>query len=106
MTTDDFTTASRAEAERRYMPYREYPATVMEDREIKAHIGGWEAARTYLAEQEPTDAEVEAAARALFNRSRPGNEYAELTWIEIRGEYLSEARDALSAARAVGRDAR
>lgn len=34
---------------------------------------------------------AEQIARAMFNRARPGNEYADLTWVEVRGEYMDEA---------------
>lgn len=47
---------------------------------------------------EPTDAAVSAAARALFDRARPGNEYADMTYAEVRGEYEADARAALRAA--------
>lgn len=49
---------------------------------------------------EPTDAQVQAAARELFNRARPGNEYADLTYAEVRAEYEADARAVLRAAAA------
>ena len=67
MNTDPFTRAARAEAERQYPalnPDAEkltYPRSALREHKRSAHIAGWEAARTHLAAQEPTPAEVEAA---------------------------------------------
>ena len=55
MTDDDFTTAARAEAE-------SWIGMDLDDHDN--FVSGAEWARAYLAEQEPTDAEVEAAAEA------------------------------------------
>lgn len=64
MPTDDFIEAARAEAERRW-PYSANPdPTPAEDEGAALNAGfmdGAEWARTHLAAQEPTDAEVEAA---------------------------------------------
>ena len=63
MTTDNFTEAARAEAERQYPalnPDAEeltYPRSALREHRRSAHVAGWEAARTYLAAQEPTDEE-------------------------------------------------
>src|SRR5690606_6439591 len=64
MTTDPFTEAARAEAER-YVPAftsNDYTPNGLTAIARLAHVEGWKAARTHLAAQEPTDAEVEAAA--------------------------------------------
>lgn len=58
MTTDAFTTAARAAAE------RDWGTTVRAQR--PAFIAGAEWARDHLAEQEPTDAEVEAAQGVIL----------------------------------------
>ena len=107
MTTDDFTKAARA--------YAEQACYQDENRRI-AEAGfraGWKAARTYLAAQEPTDAEVETAARAmrietLAGTVRPG---AAARWWDNGDVSPDEAdklrrlaRAALSAARAARRD--
>lgn len=47
---------------------------------------------------EPSDAKVAAAGRELFDRARPGNEHADLTYEEVRGEYEADAHAALRAA--------
>ncbi|UVY83813.1 hypothetical protein NLU66_16625 [Brachybacterium sp. NBEC-018] len=65
MTPDDYTTAdlsdhARAEAEARW-PQREADHYARQ----LAFVAGAEWARVYLPQQEPTDAEVEAAATAI-----------------------------------------
>ena len=55
MTNDNFTEAARAEAERRF--------DFLSDASCFELGAEW--ARTHLAAQEPTDAEVEAAAEAI-----------------------------------------
>lgn len=50
---------------------------------------------------EPSDAQVVAAGRELFNRARLGNEHADMTYAEVRGEYEADARAALRAASSV-----
>ena len=57
MTTDNFTEAARAEAEDYARTPRMNVGTVR-DRITEAHQAGAEWARTHLAQQEPTDAEV------------------------------------------------
>ena len=81
MTTDNFTEAARAEAER-LSPLRGYQELV---------VLGAEWARDHLAAQEPTDAECLAVQKCLYERT--------LTWVPTM-----EARAALSAARNARRD--
>lgn len=91
MTTDDYTTAARAEAQRAYQD------TGMPRYDLAVHMAEW--ARAYLTQQEPADAEVEAAARALWDGERG------LPWdgaYPIEHErYLNDALTALRAARDV-----
>lgn len=88
MTTDNFTEAARAEAER-LSPLRGYQELV---------VLGAEWARTHLAAQEPTDTEVLAA----LNAEQPwASEDSVDAWPE--GAVL-QMRAALSAARAARRD--
>ena len=56
MSYDDFTKAARAEAESRWPTYAAVGFSGAEDRQV-AFRWGAEWARSYLAEQEPTDAE-------------------------------------------------
>lgn len=64
-TTDPFTAAANTAA-------REYARTprmnigTVRDRIGEAHADGWEAARSYLAAQEPSEAEVEAACQGFY----------------------------------------
>ena len=111
MTNDNFTEAARAEADRRM---READFVTSGDM-VRAHgfTQGAEWARTHLAAQEPTDDEVEAAARAmrietLAGTVRPG---AAARWWDNGDVSPDEAdklrrlaRAALSAARAARRD--
>lgn len=105
MNTNDFTKAARAEAERRYPalnPDAEeltYPRSALREHKRSAHVAGWEAARTHLAAQEPTDAEVEAAAVALAVEGDDLGEWDSLSTY-AQATYLRDARAALSAARA------
>ena len=66
MTADNFTEAARAEAERVHFPIPAHrtPSAVARA-SVAAFRDGASWARTYLAAQEPTDAEVEAAAEAI-----------------------------------------
>ena len=89
MTTDPFTEAARAEAERRHVP-RDRPTAITEQCAVQGFQDGAEWARTHLAAQEPTDAEVEAAKAVLDS-------------VEYADEPQS-IRAALSAARATRRD--
>ena len=73
---EDFTTAARAKAER---------ADGMDQWDRDCFLSGAEWARTHLAAQEPTDAEVEAAKAVL-----DAHEYA---------DEPQAIRDALTAAR-------
>ena len=93
MTTDDFTTAAREESERMWPGVGRGQSRADLDRAMRGGFQvGAEWARDHLAAQEPTDAEVEAAAVVIWES------YDLLDRAAIR--------DALTAARAVGRDAR
>lgn len=118
MTTDDFTTAARAEAERLVAASptgRVFPTP------FGVHIAEW--ARTYLAEQEASEEEVEDAYEAFISHNGPArelNEFRERCCVECgdavswpgkkpdggKRDRLHGMRAALAAARAVGRDAR
>ena len=104
MTTDPFTEAARAEAEKRWsrdlLDDRPLPGPARMNRRIGFDLGAqW--ARTDLAAQEPTDAEVEAAARAIhINTIREFDDLGGLDQHALR----TRARKALSAARAARRD--
>ena len=87
--TDRFTTAARAEAERRHIPL-DRPTAITEQCAVQGFQDGAEWARDHLAAQDPTDAEVEAAKAVLDSF-----EYA---------DEPQSIRDALSAARAARRD--
>ena len=110
MTTDPFTKAARAEAERRWSPRESdrLPMDWLDEGMGSGFVLGALWARTYLAEQEPTAAEVEAARLALHQALASD-------WMGIvnvlggdQREYdalLAElARAALSAVRAARRD--
>ena len=85
MTTDPFTEAARAEAERQYPalnPDAEkltYPRSALREHKRSAHIAGWEAARTHLAAQEPTDAELDALYDAFMAGKATHSGQPELT---------------------------
>ena len=109
MTSDPFTEAARAEAERQYPalnPDAEeltYPRSALREHRRSAHVAGWEAARTYLAAQEPTGAEVLAALNAQGVVVSPKMHPAPS--LDYWGDKPVEAmRAALSAARAARRD--
>lgn len=90
MTTDPFTTAAQKSAERAHPGHRSaLPGDSVLDL-VDTHVAGWEAARDHLAAQQPTDAEVDAAAVVIWES------YDLLDRAAIR--------DALSAARAARRD--
>lgn len=97
MTTDDFETAARVEARRAW----EADGTMLMPG-LAVHIAEW--ARTYLAAQEVSDAEVMKAARALAEAMEDIEEWDSLSAFQ-HAAYVHLARRALSAARAVGRDA-
>ena len=104
MTTDDFTEAARAEAER-YVPAftsNDYTPNGLTAIARLAHVEGWKAARTHLASQEPTDAEVEAAAQATCKKDGWGD--LDTRTSELQRHFRNVARAALSAARAARRD--
>lgn len=93
MTTDNFTEAARAEAEGRYNRTVRRNKTAdewLDEGRASGFASGAEWARTHLASQEPTDAEVEAAKAVLDS-------------VEYADEPQS-IRAALSAARAARRD--
>ena len=109
MTTDDFTKAAHAEGQARI-------AAMLEAAGASDDIRAWfpagfekgaEWARTHLASQEPTDAEIEAAAKSLWAEIWLNPELhpwdTEATGAE-RASCRREARAALSAARAARRD--
>ena len=90
---DNFTEAARAEGQARIVAMLE-AAGASDDIRAWFPAGfekGAEWARTRLAAQEPTDDEVEAAQKCLYERT--------LTWVPT-----VEVRAALSAARATRRD--
>ena len=69
--SDAFTTAAFESAASKYQgdwdafeqePVDDYG---LSESERRAHVAGWEAARDHLAAQEPTEEEVEAAAREM-----------------------------------------
>ena len=99
MTTDDFTEAARkaAESDLAHLRGNEEYADGYRD----GHRQGSAWARTRLAAQEPTDAEVEAAATAGLDAVSP-------TWRASMSrpseDDLAFTRAALSAARAARRD--
>src|SRR5699024_1961164 len=97
MTTDPFTEAARAEAE----------VQCGNSFDLEHFMAGAEWARDHLAAQEPTDAEVEAAARSLWAEAWLNPELhpwdTEATESERRS-CRREARAALAAARATRRD--
>ena len=107
MTTDNSGNAARAYAEQACYQDQNIPIAEAGFR------AGWKAARTHLAAQEPTDDEVEAAARAmrietLAGTVRPG---AAARWWDNGDVSPDEAdklrrlaRAALSAARNARRD--
>ena len=82
MTTDPFTQAARAEAVRWWQTPDAATENVIE--RLGQHMAEW--ARDYLAEQKPTDVEVGAVQKCLYERT--------LTWVPT-----VEVRAALSAAR-------
>ena len=107
MTADNFTDAARAEAERRYNRIVRRNKTAdewLDEGRASGFTSGAEWARTHLAAQEPSDAEVEAAdrGRVEHNIRRP---LTDAEWAGMRSATEHEAmRAALSAARATRRD--
>ena len=116
MTTDNFTEAARAEAERRYNRIARRNKTAdewLDEGRASGFTSGAEWAHDHLAAQEPTEDEVETAARAmrietLGDTVRPG--VAARWWDsgDVSPDEVDKlrrlARTALSAARATRRD--
>ncbi|GAP78528.1 hypothetical protein Y09_1357 [Brachybacterium sp. SW0106-09] len=104
MTTDNFTEATRAEAERRYIENDpDYPDRETAIARTAAFAVGAVWARTHLAAQEPTDGEVLAALNAQGVVVSPKMHPAPS--LDYWGDKPAEAmRAALSAARAARRD--
>lgn len=124
MTTDNFTEAARAETPEpcthHWVSHGQdstlIPWVIRCDLCGAFHIAEMErAARAPLTAQEPTDAEIEAAARAIwatrYPESRP--DIAESTWADMTApddwtpealDIMEEARAALSSRRAARRD--
>ena len=112
MTNDNFTEAARAEAERVARENAPLEYGSIREAFVDAYAAGLQV-RTHLAAQEPTDDEVETAARAmrietLAGTVRPG---AAARWWDNGDVSPDEAdklrrlaRAALSAARAARRD--
>ena len=116
MTNDNFNDAARAEAERRYNRIVRRNKTAdewLDEGRASGFTSGAEWARARLAAQEPTEDEVETAARAMWIETladtvRPG---ATARWWDNGDVSPDEAdklrrlaRAALSAARAARRD--
>ena len=102
MTNDDFTKAARAEAERVARENTPLEYGSVWDAFVDAYAAGLQA-RTHLAAQEPTDAEVLAALNAqgvvVYPKMHPAPS------LDYWGDKPAEAmRAALSAARAARRD--
>lgn len=92
----DFVTAARAEAVRWWQTPAKSPGNVIE--KLGQHMAEW--ARDHLAQQEPTDAEVEAAARAMYERGHADDH--PVRWGDMGDNspvYLADARAALTAAK-------
>ena len=103
MTTDPFTEAARAEAERRHVP-RDRPTAITEQCAVQGFQDGAEWARTHLAAQEPTDAEVLAALNAQ-SRGLVGAHATQRDSLDrFESQSVAAMRAALSAARAARRD--
>ena len=106
MTADNFTDAARAEAERRYNRIVRRNKTAdewLDEGRASGFTSGAEWARTHLAAQEVTDAEVLAALNAHGVVMSPKMHPAPS--LDYWGDKSAEAmRAALSAARAARRD--
>lgn len=103
MNNDNFTTAARAKAERRADLAAE-PLDFEHGLIEKDFLAGAEWARTYLAAQEPTDAEVETMAR-MTTEEVSGCDWARFGE-DARNYHRETARRRLTAARAARRDER
>ena len=111
MTNDNFNEAARAEAERRYSRVVRRNKTAdewLDEGRASGFASGAEWARTHLAAQEPTDAEVEAAARELASAAAlivaAGPKPWEWWTDRNQARFRNAARAALPAARAARRD--
>lgn len=96
MNNDNFTEVARAEAERRHIPL-DRPTAITEQCAVQGFQDGAEWARTHLAAQEPTDAEVEAGKAVLESRASVFDGH-------LPGFSEHVARKVLIAARAARRD--
>lgn len=102
MSTDEFTKAARKRAERRVPLDGGEPDLIFRDRRELVEMAEW--ARDYLAAQEPTDAEVEAADRGRVEHNIR-RRMTDAEWAATRSRVEHEAmRAALVAARAARRD--
>ena len=105
MTTDDATADARAAAEDYARTPRMNVGTVR-DRIAEAHMAGAEWGREQALAQEPTDAEVEAAARAIYVQR--ASYHTAASWERepetVKTLYRKDARAVLSAASAARRD--
>lgn len=99
MTTDDFTDVLHEETQTRY--HRE--AGTARGAVVSAFKAGALWARDHLAAQEPTDAEVEAAANAILAFE---GETEETAHGDLYDAAWDHARAALAAARAVRQEKR
>ena len=106
MTTDNFTEAARAEAERRYNRIARRNKTAdewLDEGRASGFTSGAEWARTHLAAQEVTDAEVIAALGAANRTTLTGQRFdAPLSFYS--DATVKAMRAALSAARAARRE--
>lgn len=100
MNDDDFETAARKEAKRRweFIQFDSYVQAAEENGKIHGFEKGAEWARDHLAAQEPTDAEVLAA----LNAHDPAVSTPNLG--HYAPSHVEAMRAALTAARAVGRE--
>lgn len=101
MTTDPFIEAARAEAERYFADPGADPLTLSVI-DHAMHMAEW--ARAHLAAQEPTDAEVESAARHIALCDQIDFDDLVRRGHGLAGQYRRQACAALSAARAARRD--
>ena len=105
MTTDPFTEAARAEAEAVMSEARERVGITVQEqtRYVEGHVAGAEWGREQALAQEPTDAEVEAAAEGMWDRYGNRGMWKHAP-DRLRLAFRADARAALSAARAARRD--
>ena len=111
MTADNFTDAARAEAERRYNRIVRRNKTAdewLDEGRASGFTSGAEWARTHLAAQEPTAAEVDAAAQELASAAAlivaAGPKPWEWWTDRNQARFRNAARAALIRARAARRD--